>query len=170
MLIAGTCYLDYLKLSKVVGEIIENGSDSYFGSEQSRSAAPHPLTRLMCNFCRHNGESKKVYSSHVLKQADGTVACPILRQYVCPVCGATGDGAHTLKYCPLSDRKESLYCKGGRNSAGFLGHQAGQPGLGGTAGPGGGMGGSGQGPRGGGGWCDRQPGPCVHGWCRQWGS
>ncbi|XP_067387969.1 nanos homolog 2 [Emydura macquarii macquarii] len=147
---------DYLKLSKVVGEIIEdrkgtrtltcetadvcqpglhlqvplrdtlnlkllrNGSNSCSGDRQSGSVAPQTFSRLMCNFCRHNGESKKVYSSHLLKQADGTVVCPILRQYVCPVCNATGDRAHTLKYCPLSKRKDSLYCKGGRNSAGFL--------------------------------------------------
>ncbi|XP_044845049.1 nanos homolog 2 [Mauremys mutica] len=116
---------DYLNLSKVLGEIIEerrresNGS-SCPGSGQNRAATPQTPGRFICNFCRHNGESKKVYSSHLLKQADGTVLCPILRNYICPVCGATGDQAHTLKYCPQNQVKQSLYCKGGRNSAGFI--------------------------------------------------
>ncbi|CAM5172799.1 unnamed protein product [Eretmochelys imbricata] len=152
---------DYLNLSKVLGEIIEEhrrGSRSLLTCEtadlclpgsplqmppgdasslkssgwnrsngsscpqsgQNRAATPQTPGRLLCNFCRHNGESKRVYSSHLLKQADGIVLCPILRNYVCPVCGATGDGAHTLKYCPHNQEKQSLYCKGGRNSAGFI--------------------------------------------------
>ncbi|XP_042295814.1 nanos homolog 2 [Sceloporus undulatus] len=76
-------------------------------------------SRQICNFCKHNGESKHVYSSHPLKREDGVVVCPILRKYVCPLCGATADKAHTLKYCPLSHHaKQSLYRKCGRNSAG----------------------------------------------------
>ncbi|XP_053330047.1 nanos homolog 2 [Spea bombifrons] len=72
----------------------------------------------MCNFCKHNGESRFVYTSHTLKSPDGVVTCPILRKYVCPLCGATGDFSHTLKYCPLNQEKECLYRKSGRNSAG----------------------------------------------------
>ncbi|XP_078518322.1 nanos homolog 2-like [Lissotriton helveticus] len=72
----------------------------------------------LCNFCKHNGESKNVYSSHMLKKSDGTIVCPVLRKYTCPLCGATGDRAHTLKYCPLNQEKQSLYRKSGRNSAG----------------------------------------------------
>uniref|UniRef100_A0A452HC55 Nanos-type domain-containing protein n=1 Tax=Gopherus agassizii TaxID=38772 RepID=A0A452HC55_9SAUR len=106
---------DYLNLSKLLGEIIEDRSCP--GSGQSMAATPQMPSRFICNFCKHNGESKKVYSSHLLKQADGTVLCPILRNYVCPLCGATGDHAHTLKYCPCNQEKQSLYCKGGRNSA-----------------------------------------------------
>uniref|UniRef100_A0A8C3FN42 Nanos C2HC-type zinc finger 2 n=1 Tax=Chrysemys picta bellii TaxID=8478 RepID=A0A8C3FN42_CHRPI len=123
---------DYLNLSKVLGEIIEEhrrGSRSLLTCETADPCLPGTSLqmspgdtpgRFICNFCRHNGESKRVYSSHLLKQADGTVLCPILRNYVCPVCGATGDGAHTLKYCPRNQEKQSLYCKGGRNSAGFV--------------------------------------------------
>ncbi|XP_075849493.1 nanos homolog 2 [Microcebus murinus] len=72
----------------------------------------------LCNFCKHNGESRHVYSSHQLKTPEGVVVCPILRHYVCPVCGATGGQAHTLKYCPLNGGQQSLYRRSGRNSAG----------------------------------------------------
>ncbi|XP_050784204.1 nanos homolog 2 [Gopherus flavomarginatus] len=116
---------DYLNLSKLLGEIIEERrreSRSLLTCQMADPCLPGtPLQiRFICNFCKHNGESKKVYSSHLLKQADGTVLCPILRNYVCPLCGATGDQAHTLKYCPCNQEKQSLYCKGGRNSAGFI--------------------------------------------------
>ncbi|XP_062995827.1 nanos homolog 2 [Elgaria multicarinata webbii] len=146
---------DYLNLSKVVAEIVQekkdhisspiwdtlgcdgppsvapedslgamvqcaNGSSSSSGggTNGSPSQTSPPADRGICNFCKHNGESKNVYSSHPLKRADGMVICPILRNYVCPLCGATADKAHTLKYCPFNQGKQSLYRKCGRNSAG----------------------------------------------------
>lgn len=54
----------------------------------------------VCVFCRNNGESESFYTSHYLKDADGKVTCPVLRAYTCPLCGANGDSAHTIKYCP----------------------------------------------------------------------
>uniref|UniRef100_A0ABM5ES03 Nanos homolog 2 n=1 Tax=Pogona vitticeps TaxID=103695 RepID=A0ABM5ES03_9SAUR len=143
---------DYLNLSKVIAEIVEdhkkipvcspvwdalaadhrspvllwdpvvkgsggnNSSDCDTNGGVSR--ATQRAGKGTCNFCKHNGESKNVYTSHPLKRADGTVVCPILRNYVCPLCGATADKAHTLKYCPFNQRKQSLYRKCGRNSAG----------------------------------------------------
>ena len=54
----------------------------------------------VCVFCRNNGESESFYTSHYLKDAEGKVTCPVLRAYTCPLCGANGDSAHTIKYCP----------------------------------------------------------------------
>nr|ACI90363.1 CNNOS1-like protein [Philodina roseola] len=57
------------------------------------------LKKEVCVFCRNNGENELIYSSHSLKDSLGNVTCPILRAYQCPICGATGAQAHTIKYC-----------------------------------------------------------------------
>ena len=36
----------------------------------------------------------------VCQDQRGIVRCPVLRAYTCPTCGARGDNAHTIKYCP----------------------------------------------------------------------
>nr|AWB14934.1 Nanos2 protein [Scyliorhinus canicula] len=96
----------------VVEERDPSSDGSSVGLEQARKASG------ICTFCKHNGESRKVYSSHTLKAEGGRVLCPILRNYVCPLCRATGDGAHTLKYCGFNPEKQSLYRSNGRNSVG----------------------------------------------------
>jgi len=54
----------------------------------------------MCKFCQSNGEAEAQYRSHRLKNSCGLVTCPVLRSFVCPICKATGDFAHTQRYCP----------------------------------------------------------------------
>ncbi|XP_059055989.1 uncharacterized protein LOC131849864 isoform X2 [Achroia grisella] len=60
-----------------------------------------------CRFCKNNGERLSYYRSHPLRDADG-VACPVLRAFTCPRCGARGPRAHTAKYCPLSTNEERM--------------------------------------------------------------
>ncbi|XP_076802081.1 uncharacterized protein LOC143446367 [Clavelina lepadiformis] len=60
-----------------------------------------------CSFCRNNKEVEEWVMSHQLKDALNRVTCPILRSYVCPLCYASGDNAHTLGHCPLNPDKNS---------------------------------------------------------------
>ena len=64
-------------------------------------------TGKKCNFCFNNKEPVEVWSSHNLKdERTGKIACTILRKYVCPRCGATGDHAHTNRYCPKNKSED----------------------------------------------------------------
>ncbi|XP_047495539.1 uncharacterized protein LOC125043483 isoform X1 [Penaeus chinensis] len=53
-----------------------------------------------CGFCRRNGATLKKFLNHPLRNDVGKLVCPVLRSYTCPNCGATGDAAHTVSYCP----------------------------------------------------------------------
>ena len=79
------------------------------------------LSLQVCVFCRNNGESEAVYSSHMLKDAEGKICCPVLYIYTCPICGASGPDAHTIKYCPQNHGGDSCNVKAlktSRTSAG----------------------------------------------------
>lgn len=86
---------------------LDSGSVGNISSSSSSSASSYRDLRDNCGFCKHNGEDVEVYTSHRLKSKDGKIVCPILRTYVCPVCSATGDRAHTRQHCPL--RNASLH-------------------------------------------------------------
>ena len=72
------------------------------GSNVNGSRVGRPPIVSWCVFCKNNGESELVYGSHKLKSEDGITLCPILRAYTCPLCGQSGDTAHTVKYCSLN--------------------------------------------------------------------
>ena len=62
----------------------------------------------LCTFCKTNGESEAIYTSHALKDYTDRITCPILLKYSCPICGATGAKVHTKKYCPVLQRRLRL--------------------------------------------------------------
>lgn len=77
------------------------------GTRVSSATATRPVKQQVCVFCRNNGESETFYTSHCLKDSEGKVTCPVLRAYTCPLCGANGDLAHTIKYCPENSQTTS---------------------------------------------------------------
>ncbi|XP_058791227.1 uncharacterized protein LOC131664275 [Phymastichus coffea] len=94
----------------------QNGRDYEYCSDQEdtivvrhhnkkKNKKPLPTE---CVFCKNNGEDAKIYKKHLLKDFEGRTICPILRKYTCPICGAKGDNAHTLKYCPLNKQNHSV--------------------------------------------------------------
>lgn len=62
----------------------------------------------LCTFCKSNGEDEAIYKSHALKSSTNKITCPILMRYTCTECGASGENTHTIKYCPVMQKKQRL--------------------------------------------------------------
>nr|XP_057938350.1 nanos homolog 3 [Doryrhamphus excisus] len=86
------------------GDLLDAPAERGLKSRKKHLKTPESM---MCSFCKRNGECELVYKSHWLKDLSGDVVCPYLRQYVCPLCGATGPKAHTKRFCPKVDK---AYC------------------------------------------------------------
>ncbi|XP_076294201.1 RNA-binding protein nanos [Lasioglossum baleicum] len=100
----------------VMEEFRHNGRDFEYCPDPDDSATLETTPRRKknkkplpteCVFCRNNGEEEIYYKKHLLKDAEGKVRCPVLRAYTCPICGVSGDEAHTIKYCPKSPKSSS---------------------------------------------------------------
>uniref|UniRef100_F6Z937 Nanos C2HC-type zinc finger 3 n=1 Tax=Callithrix jacchus TaxID=9483 RepID=F6Z937_CALJA len=118
-------WTDYLGLARLVRALSgKEGPETRLNpqpepEEEKHCLEPSPAPERLCSFCKHNGESRAIYLSHVLKDEAGRVLCPILRDYVCPQCGATREHAHTRRFCPLTGQGyTSVYSHTTRNSAG----------------------------------------------------
>lgn len=72
---------------------------------KSRSTRTTHHRTMMCTFCKTNGESEEIYSSHSLKNSVNKITCPILMRYTCVECGASGENTHTIRYCPVMQKK-----------------------------------------------------------------
>ncbi|KAL4238594.1 hypothetical protein ACF0H5_003301 [Mactra antiquata] len=73
-----------------------------FSSDDNCGRSISPIgSGMYCAFCKKNKERKEFYTTHVVKDRKGKVICPVLREYSCPYCRATGDNAHTRSHCPL---------------------------------------------------------------------
>ncbi|XP_055312752.1 uncharacterized protein LOC129574586 [Sitodiplosis mosellana] len=70
---------------------------------QKKWSSKLPTAKLFCVFCKNNGEQEHVYTSHKVKDNRNRVCCPRLREYKCRICGASGDSAHTIRYCPARE-------------------------------------------------------------------
>ena len=99
-------FKDYYGLANVLKEIQreKTSGNLYDGSFTNRPCQPSlpnkptvPVDQKLdcsvrCGFCNGEYRLKNPYS--------GKIRCPVLRSYTCSICNATGDKAHTRKYCP----------------------------------------------------------------------
>ncbi|GAB6023128.1 Nanos 1 [Chamberlinius hualienensis] len=105
-------------INSVFGEL--GHSRATFDAESTNENGDIAKCRQLCVFCRSNGETFDVYTSHNVRNIEGKILCPQLRSYTCPLCQSTGDYAHTVRYCPKYKHKQDrhTYMKSLRKSNG----------------------------------------------------
>ena len=77
---------------------------------QRKLVLPKFTPKMSCKFCKNNGECPEVFTKHRLHLGETTL-CPLLRHYVCRLCGKTGDKAHTIRHCPLNNKRDKFAWK-----------------------------------------------------------
>ncbi|RNA28463.1 nanos -like protein [Brachionus plicatilis] len=70
-----------------------------YATKSARILLKNPSKQIICTFCKTNGEPEHIYKSHSIKNIEGQVTCPLLKEYTCPACGQSGENAHTITYC-----------------------------------------------------------------------
>ncbi|KAF2897415.1 hypothetical protein ILUMI_08760 [Ignelater luminosus] len=76
------------------------GSPRRFSRYDCTSPSRQKPKRKFCKFCLQIGKPTYICNSHQIRN-NGIVECKFLRKLICPLCGATGDKAHTQTQCPL---------------------------------------------------------------------
>ncbi|CAG2176906.1 unnamed protein product [Oppiella nova] len=84
---------------------VQPKDDHRVGRPMERYVQPRIRRRMPtlteCVFCKNNNEPEEYYKTHILKDPECRITCPILRAYDCPIChSGGGDRAHTVRYCP----------------------------------------------------------------------
>jgi hypothetical protein len=98
-----SAHIDPSEFSKAASTLVDKQKSTRNNShhhQQQQQQLNH------CRFCEKNGEKEAIFSSHPLKDSLGKVVCPVLRSHKCPKCKESGDYAHTIKYCPETQRKQ----------------------------------------------------------------
>lgn len=85
---------------KIVYKIKAINPANLFGRDENR--------KVFCSYCRKIGGHRFLYEDHQLKNEDGKILCPILKEDGCFLCDATGDKVHLPKECPKNSVNTNL--------------------------------------------------------------
>ncbi|CAD5229361.1 unnamed protein product [Bursaphelenchus okinawaensis] len=98
--------------TKQVFDFNLNSSAANFANKTLLNDSRKKHQNTFCGFCYNNARVNGIdvsgpgrWSEHNLRDVDGRVTCPCLRMFQCPLCGASGDQAHTQRHCPKRNRE-----------------------------------------------------------------